>query len=318
MVERASKRVTGRTACAAPRPDWTILAFYHFVHLSSDDMQSIEERLLELGTEAGGLIILAPDGWNGTVAGDTNFANELKKLVHATPCLTSTEFKESSSRRAPFRQFKVERRSTIIDAGVAECFPPNGKDRHLSPAEWDEMLDRRDVTVIDVRNRYEWEIGKFRNAVEAPIEKFHEFAAWLPECGVPKDKPVLMYCTGGVRCEKASVLMEQCGFREVYQLDGGILRYLAERPNRSFEGECFVFDNRVAVTQELAPSVRYRFCPHCGNAGSERISCARCGKEAIVCRLCATKAHRSTCSKDCRYHLSRAALDSADPARTGQ
>jgi UPF0176 protein len=163
------------------------------------------------------------------------------------------------------------------------------------------MLQRDDIVVVDARNSYEYNIGKFKNAVDCGTYRFSEFEAFAEQANLPKDKPVLMYCTGGIRCEKASLAMQEKGFNEVYQLDGGILAYLEQFPNGLFEGECFVFDKRTAVDQQLQPTNVYDTCPHCGMPGSESVLCKACNSEQKICSDCSKLAHCHTCSKHCAH-----------------
>ena len=126
--------------------------------------------------------------------------------------------------------------------------------------------------------------------------------------GIPKDKKVLMYCTGGIRCEKAYLEMKEQGYDEVYQLEGGILKYLEEFPNQQFDGDCFVFDHRVAVGQDLSPSKDVHLCPHTGDPARNKICCGHCGEEAYVADACMEDAGMQTCSKNCRHHFERQQL----------
>ncbi len=158
--------------------------------------------------------------------------------------------------------------------------------------------------MLDTRNRYETEIGQFKGAVIPPIDTFREFPAYLQQSQFDKSKPFLIYCTGGIRCEKAALEMKRQGFDKVYQLDGGILRYFETSQAKAWEGECFVFDYRVAVDKQLQPTSNYKFCPHCGQPGKEHIACTRCDTPAQVCHHClAREAARASCSKNCAYHL---------------
>lgn len=161
--------------------------------------------------------------------------------------------------------------------------------------------------LLDTRNVYETAIGKFRGAVDPKLQKFSEFSDFVTASDIPKNKKVLMYCTGGIRCEKASLEMQRLGFEDVYQLSGGILKYLEEFPDGPFEGECFVFDHRVAVDKNLRPSKQYKLCPHCGNPGDKSISCRKCGAQAIICDGCANNEYKVSCSKNCAHHLERVA-----------
>lgn len=313
MVVRLHKKVLFRDAPQPQADQQQITAFYHFAELTVQEQLQLMQDLERCAAahNGRGLILLAPDGWNGTVAGSNAFIEALKSFAKSFDKLAATEFKDSVAPRNPFRQFKIEQRGTIIDMG-SDQVPDSSKARHLSPAEWDEMLQRSDVTVLDVRNEYEWRIGTFRGAITPRIDKFNQFPEFVAQAALPKDKPVLMFCTGGVRCEKASTLMTESGFSQVYQLDGGILRYLKEKPHGNFLGECFVFDNRVAVDQALHPSERYRFCPHCGNAGDRHVECRECHRGAIVCEECSSQPERQSCSKNCAYHLRRRSADSEE------
>ena len=199
----------------------------------------------------------------------------------------------------------------------------------LTPEEWDKKLKKGGAQILDVRNNYETETGKFKGAASMNIQHFKTFPDKLKEAlstgfegGMklnPK-KETLIYCTGGVRCEKAALAMRDLGFQKVFQLQGGILNYLKNRPRRLsyFERECFVFDHRAAVDENLNPSAQYRLCPHCGQPGREKITCSRCGTEKSVCRRCLNKApHYQTCSKNCAYHFKKGHRFKAGRKKTG-
>jgi UPF0176 protein len=183
-------------------------------------------------------------------------------------------FKDSHAEKPIYRRWSVKLKPEIVllkQKGIH----PQGKHRHLSPVEWDAMLKQDDVVVLDARNDYEVALGKFSGAIDPKIKKFHQFPAFLKKADLPKEKTVLMYCTGGIRCEKALLAMEAEGFSNVYQLEGGILAYLEKFPHQAFEGECFVFDKRVAVDQNLRPSTVYRLCSGCGDPAREKV-CEQC------------------------------------------
>ena len=234
------------------------------------------------------------------------------------------QFKDSQADKLPFARFKVDLRAEIITtkdpllsaqglqtpqtsqvpqtsqtSQVSQV--PQGT--HLTPSEWHQMMESDpDVVVVDTRNDYETEIGVFEGALDPKIKKFSEFKEFVERDGLPKHKKLLMYCTGGIRCEKAVPDVQRLGYENVYQLQGGILRYLEEYPEGFFKGECFVFDHRVAVDSKLQPSKLYKLCPHCGNPGQESISCVNCGEGAIICHRCMPQSERNTCSKNCAYH----------------
>ncbi len=288
--------------------NWHVTAFYKFQKLAEFQVHKIEELLQKFAddTDLNGLVILADEGLNGTVSGSKETIESFKNLIHNMPGFEGTIFKDSSAGKKPFKRFKTKRRDEIVTLGRKEFFPSDTKNGHLPPSEWHRVMEEEDVVVIDTRNTYETDIGTFEGALDPRIDMFTEFKEWVQKADIPKDKKVLMYCTGGIRCEKAIYEMQQQGYSNVFQLEGGILKYLEEYPDGKFQGECFVFDHRVAVDNELQPSKRYALCPHCGDPGDVPIGCKRCGKDSIICSKCASEEHLNTCSKDCAYHLNLA------------
>lgn len=285
-----------------------IAAFYHFQSVPVERVERLAERIEELGVSHGlkGLVIFAQEGINGTVSGRTR-PNVDAFLRDVSDLLDFPELprKWSEAPEFPFRRFKVRVREEIATLGKPEVQPLAPRSAtHLPPEEWHRLMQEEDVVVLDTRNWYETRIGKFEGALEPQLNEFHEFSDYLQSAEIPKDKKVLIYCTGGIRCEKAIVEMNNQGFEKVFQLDGGILAYLEKFPNGKFEGECFVFDHRVAVDQELKPSQIYQLCPHCGQPADQPINCLRCDTEALVCVQCILEPNMKTCSKNCAYHYS--------------
>ena len=292
-------------------PMMKIAAFYHFVALPEAELEGLAAKLETLGDSAGlrGLIILAKEGINGTVSART-WADVDMYLAAAfgiigCPLEALIEPRRSEAPAWPFRKFKVRLRDEIVTLGKPEVQPlPPKSETHLSPEDWHRTMCEEDVIVLDTRNTYETRIGKFAGAIAPDIEEFQDFGSYLDRSELPKDKKILIYCTGGIRCEKAIVEMHQHGFDQVYQLDGGILNYLAKYPREKFEGECFVFDNRVAVDQDLKPSTQFKMCPHCGQPAFEALACVRCDDRAFVCDDCRREEAKHTCSKNCAHHWS--------------
>lgn len=286
-----------------------ILAFYKFHPISSEILETKQLELEKRGEELGikGLAIIGVEGLNATLCGEPETLKSFVKEA-ATSLGLPLDFspKESWADMPPFRRMKVKIREEIVTLGKPEVQPlPPGSEFHLSPDAWDKAMAEDDVLLIDTRNWYETKIGKFKGALDPNIEEFIEFSDYLKKSEIPKDKKVLIYCTGGIRCEKAIVEMHQQGFNNVYQLDGGILNYLEQRPNKNFEGECFVFDHRVAVDQTLRPSQTYKLCPHCGQPGATQLQCRKCECDATVCEECVQAEHLQTCSKNCAHHYQR-------------
>lgn len=274
-----------------------ITAGYAFVPLEAKTLPDLQEELLAFGQSRGmeGHTLIAPEGVNGTVAGSMSAINEWKEFLQAK--FGPIDFKDSVADRSVFKRWTVRIKPEIVgikDTGLV----PVGSRNHLSPAEWQRVLDEGEAVLVDARNDYEHKIGRFKGSLPAETNAFHDFPAYAASCGIPKDKKVLMYCTGGIRCEKALMEMQRQGYTDVWQLEGGILAYLEQFPHRNFEGECFVFDKRVAVGQELEPSKHYGLCPHCGYAGDVWIDCA-CGTKKRICDDCHKNEAKRFCSKRC-------------------
>lgn len=281
-----------------------ISAFYWFQRLDGLDgiKTELEEKARELGIQ--GLLILGSEGINTTCSSqDSARLEEFKSWITGRFGATGVRFKNSRSDRAPFRRYKVKIREEIVTAGIPGVLPPPGVNRHLSPSEWNEVMKNDpDHVIIDTRNWYEYQIGSFKGALNPDIEKFTDFPEYIEKQGIPKEKKMLIFCTGGIRCEKGILELQKSGYENVYQLDGGILNYLEEFPNDQFDGECFVFDHRVALDQNLAPSERYALCPHCGQPADTKIECARCDHPERICPGCLeTEFKKDTCSKNCAH-----------------
>lgn len=282
--------------------------FYSFVAIDSAELDQVQATLETWGKEleTSGLIILAPEGLNGTVSGTKAAVMEYEgRLQQRFPGAT-WPFKRAWSDRAPFPRFKVKQRPEIVTTGLSESPSIDlAGETFLTPHEWHKTLSEEDVIVIDTRNWYETDLGKFKGAIDPRFDTFQQFPEFVKNCGLPKDKKVLMYCTGGIRCEKASTIMRQEGYEDVYQLQGGILKYLEQYPEGHYEGECFVFDRRVAVDNKLQPSKKYSLCPHYGQPAEVEIVCQNCGKPSRVMNRCLQEPYKETCSKDCAYRLAQ-------------
>lgn len=234
-----------------------VAAFYHFAHL--DDYADLQAPLLELGHAEGlrGSILLASEGVNGTVAGSRQGIDHLLSYLRADSHLSALEHKESYTDRLPFERYKVRLKKEIVTMGVAGVDPTQGVGTYIDPQDWNAFISDPDVLLIDARNDFEVQMGTFRGAVNPHTKSFGQFPAFLDETlATQQPKIVAMFCTGGIRCEKATAYLRQQGIEEVYHLKGGILRYLEEiTPDDSlWEGGCFVFDERVSLGHGLVES----------------------------------------------------------------
>ena len=281
-----------------------ISTYYHFMKLTklSEIQKDLEEKAQALNVK--GLVILANEGFNSTCSAPSlGELESWKQFLLSYFQLSSLFFKDSKSHKPPFRRFKVNIRPEIVTTGIPEIMPPEGKNAHLSPAEWHRTLsEENDYVLIDTRNNYEYSIGTFEKALNPNIEKFTEFPEYIEAQGISKDKKMLIFCTGGIRCEKGILELQNQGYKNVHQLEGGILNYMKEYPEGHFKGECFVFDHRVALDKDLKPSKIYELCPHCGQPGDLKIICKRCDSEKCICHECSElEFKKETCSKNCAY-----------------
>ena len=248
-----------------------------------------------------GLVLLATEGINGTVCGSPEAIGEWRMLIGAS--FADVTWNESVAGEYVFPRWLVKIREEIVALNMPGSAKEHGT--HLSPEAWNAMMEEGNVVIVDARNIYETRIGMFENAIDPAIKNFQQFTDFARSADIPKTKKVMMYCTGGIRCEKAVIAMKDAGYENVYQLQGGILGYLKRFPGAKFRGECFVFDHRVAVDQQLQPSKTYKLCPSCGDPGTECLSCAHCDKDFTACVECIAKGSVRTCSKNCRYHHQR-------------
>ncbi len=279
-----------------------VTAFYSFTKMDAMRVSALREELFALGEshDLRGLVLLAEEGINGTVCGSADAIARWKQAIERT--FGPMRWNDSECEAQAFPRWHVKIRKEIV-ALKRDGIEAGGDRNHLSPEEWHAMLGRDDVMVIDTRNDYETAIGTFEGAVDPKLKTFQEFVTYAASADLPKDKKILLYCTGGIRCEKAIVEMQRRGYENVYQLRGGILAYMKAFPQGKFTGECFVFDHRVAVDGSLRPSQRYGQCPHCGDPGDRKIACSACGKDTKICTPCAEREERRTCSKRCRAAL---------------
>ncbi|MCZ6804932.1 MAG: rhodanese-related sulfurtransferase [Proteobacteria bacterium] len=242
-----------------------IAAMYKFIHLA--DYEAMQPKLLSFCQERDikGTILLAEEGITGTVAGTREAVDELLNYLKSDQRFSDIEHKESCSHEIPFHRTKVILKKEIVTMGQPDIKPADSSGVRIDPKDWNTLINDPDVLLIDTRNDYECRIGTFKNAVSPNTTNFREFPDYVKQQLDPvKHKKIALYCTGGIRCEKASSYMLEQGFEEVYQLNGGILKYLEEidADESLWQGECFVFDGRVSVDHELAEG-SYEQCFAC-------------------------------------------------------
>ena len=242
-----------------------VCALYKFVALN--DYKAIRDPLTKVMEQHNikGTLLLADEGINGTVSGSREGIDKLLTWLNADKRLNPISYKESLHDIQPFYRTKVKLKKEIVTMGVEGIDPRKTVGTYVKPKDWNALISDPEVLLIDTRNDYEIEIGTFENAINPNTETFREFPQYVKDNLDPaKHKKVAMFCTGGIRCEKSTAYLKEQGFDEVYHLEGGILQYLEDVPKEDtmWKGDCFVFDNRVAVNHDLEKS-QYDQCYAC-------------------------------------------------------
>ncbi len=242
-----------------------VCALYKFVSLP--DYQQLRQPLFDVmeKNDVRGTLLLAREGINGTVAGSRTGIDTLINWLKSEPRLAELDYKESYTDIPPFNRTKVKLKKEIVTMGVEGIDPKRVVGTYISPKDWNKLISDPEVLLIDTRNDYEYQVGTFKNAINPNTESFREFPQYIKDHLDPeKHKKVAMFCTGGIRCEKSTAYLKEQGFDEVYHLKGGILKYLEDIPSEEtlWEGECFVFDERVTVNHHLEKG-QYDQCHAC-------------------------------------------------------
>ena len=245
--------------------DFLVAAFYKFVQLP--DYKAIQPTLLQRCEDLGllGTILLAEEGINGTISGSEKSIRRLFERLRQDQRFVDIHYKESWASEQVFHRMKVRLKKEIVTLGVEGIDPNLICGEHVKPEDWNALISRDDVRLVDTRNDYEYELGSFSGAEDPRTGSFREFPEWVTNNLDPeKDEHVAMFCTGGIRCEKSTAYLLEQGFKNVYHLDGGILSYLekVDQDKTLWQGECFVFDHRVTVDHDLNAG-DYELCPAC-------------------------------------------------------
>lgn len=282
------------------------LLYYCYTKIESAEQFAFDH--LEFCKSIGlvGRIIVADEGLNGTVSGTVEACTTYMDTVLADPRFSKTDFKIDDVEEPSFIKMHCRYKSEIVYSGLRDPHvidPTRETGIHLEPEEFLDMKDREDVVILDVRSNYEHSLGKFKNAVTLDIDNFRDFPSKINELAKYKDKKILTYCTGGIKCEKASALLLHEGFKDVYQLHGGIIKYGKEVGGKDFEGKCYVFDNRVAVDVNTVNPVVISKCWNCGKTTAKMINCANpeCNEHFTQCDDCGWKMD-GCCSDACKEH----------------
>lgn len=277
-----------------------VAALYKFTRL--EDFRELREPLLEECLRHGlrGTLLLAGEGINGTVAGDRAGIDAVLAWLRRDPRLSDLEHKESEDGSMPFYRMKVKLKREIVTMGVPGIDPNSRVGTYVDPEHWNTVVNDPDVVLVDTRNHYEYGIGTFRGALDPGTTSFREFPEWVQSNLDPsRHRKVAMFCTGGIRCEKASSFMLAQGFETVYHLRGGVLKYLEEVPEEesTWQGECFVFDNRVSVNHGLEKG-EYDQCHGCRRPITQADKQSEHYQKGVCCPGCF---HRLTDDQKSRF-----------------
>ena len=266
-----------------------VVSFYRFLDLSEPELfrDALQSQCDERGLL--GTILVANEGFNGTVAGEQSAIEALLTWIENEVALDApVDGRWTESVKAPFLRMRVRHKKEIVTLGRPDVRPHEKTGIHVQPENWNALIDDPNVLVIDTRNHYEVEVGTFPGAIDPGTDNFRQFANFANKLAeTSRDKPLAMYCTGGIRCEKATALMLELGFEEVYHLQGGILNYLNRVPDEQnyWGGECFVFDKRVAVDRDLAEG-GYVQCHACRRPLSSDDIASDHYEEGVSCPHC--------------------------------
>lgn len=290
------------------QPPYQVLLYYKYAKI--DDPQIMREDHLAFCKKLGlkGRILVSDEGINGTVSGTKEATDQYMRAMHADPRFKDMVFKIDPADGHTFRKMQVKAREEIVSLKLDEDLNPNQETgNHLPPEKFFEAMQDDDVIILDARNKYEHEIGHFKNAVLPEVDAFRELPDWIRKnLADKKDKKVLAYCTGGIRCEKLTGFLKREGFKDVNQLEGGIVSYGKDEQvkGRYWDGKCYVFDDRISVpVNRTEEDVVITECHYCGTNTDRLINCANpeCNKQFVCCEKCAD-AHKESCSEECKEH----------------
>lgn len=273
-----------------------VLLYYKFVEVKDPAFETMQHKYVCDGLGLKGRVIIAQEGINGTVAGNSAQLKKYIDYMDKHPLFDGIVFKRSYSGKMPFGKMIVKHRDEIVTLGKKIDISNTGT--YLKPSELHELFENdEDMVVVDMRNNYEYDVGRFEGAIQPDTTKFYELPSKIKNFKIDKDKKIVTYCTGGIRCEKATVLLKEIGYENVYQLEGGIVKYLEKYPDGYFKGKNFVFDNRM-VTNVDTPSGKEVLskCEHCRQSCDRYIDCTdtKCHRLFICCKDCEKK-HSGFC-----------------------
>ncbi|EON77253.1 Rhodanese domain protein UPF0176, Firmicutes subgroup [Lunatimonas lonarensis] len=289
---------------------YLILLYYCYADIQDPEAYREEHHLFCIENNIRGRIIISSEGLNGTVSGLESDCHRYMEYIKSDTRFADTEFKIDMHDRHAFAKIHVRAKDEIVHSGLRHLNPRKKTGKHLEPLEFRAMKDQDDVVILDVRSDYEHKLGHFKNALRLDIENFRDFPEKVKELEHLKNKKILTYCTGGIKCEKASAFLLEQGFEDVYQLHGGIIKYGMEAGGEDFEGKCYVFDNRVAVDVNTINPTVVSTCHICGTKCDRMVNCANpvCNIHVPICESCGWE-YQGACSSECIDHPEKRPYD---------
>jgi UPF0176 protein len=290
--------------------DYLILLYYCYSKIEDPDAFRKEHHLFCVEHNLRGRIIIASEGINGTISGLRTDCEKYMAQLHNDSRFAKTEFKIEPHESHAFHKLNVRVKEEIVNSGLYHIDPNEKTGIYLEPNEFKRMKDEDDVVVVDIRSNYENNVGRFKNAITFDIDNFRDFPDKVEELEQFKDKKVITYCTGGIKCEKASAYLLEKGFKNVYQLHGGIIKYGLEEGGEDFDGKCYVFDNRVVADINAVNPVVISKCHICDSDCDRMVNCANpeCNKHVPICDKCAEQLE-GACSAKCQQHPKKRPYD---------
>ncbi|MPR36415.1 oxygen-dependent tRNA uridine(34) hydroxylase TrhO [Salmonirosea aquatica] len=281
---------------------YRVLLYYIYVRINDPETYRDEHHLFCIENNLLGRIIVSREGLNGTVSGLVEDCEAYMAYIRSDPRFAATQFKIEEHDAHAFNKLHVRVKDEIVNSDLP-VDPTRRTGRHIEPSEFKEMMHDPDVVLVDMRSRYEHEVGRFKGAITFDMENLRELPEHIDEIVHLRNKKVITYCTGGIKCEKASAYLLDRGFENVYQLHGGIIRYGLEAGGENFDGKCYVFDNRVAVEVNRVNPEVISTCYVCSEPCERMVNCANpdCNRHVPICASCGQKLS-GACSDECLTH----------------
>lgn len=289
---------------------YSILLYYCYSPIENPEEFREAHHQFCLSLNLSGRIIVASEGLNGTVSGSQEDCQVYMDTLKSDPRFAGIDFKMEMSDTPAFQKLHVRVKPEIVHSSLVHIKPHQQTGIHLEPSEFKKIKNDEDVVLLDVRSNYEHSVGKFKNAVTLDMDNFREFPDKIAELEKFKGKKIVTYCTGGIKCEKASAYLLEKGFENVYQLHGGIIKYGIEEGGEDFEGKCYVFDNRIVVDVNTVNPKVISTCFVCETNCDRMVNCANpeCNNHIPICEECGWKM-QGACSSDCQSHPAKRPYD---------